>query len=76
MSSCICFIFKRIVGFERQLTVLAHERAGAAFEVEAGFDFASDVRERVIDLGEIGFRDNVETGHLRVNPGWGFERIG
>jgi len=52
---------QRIVGFKRQLIVLARERAGAAFEVEAGFDFASNVRERVIDLGEIGLRDNVET---------------
>jgi NAD(P)-dependent dehydrogenase (short-subunit alcohol dehydrogenase family) len=57
------FHLQRIVGFKRQRIVLARERAGAAFEVEAGFDFALDIRERVIDLGEIGFRDNVETGH-------------
>ena len=57
------FHLELIVGFQRQRIVLARERAGAAFEVEAGCDFALNVRERVIDLGEIGFRDNVETGH-------------
>src|SRR5580658_848744 len=57
------FQLEHVIGLDGQRLVLAVDLAGAALEIEAGFDFAGDVRERVIDLGEVRLGNDVETRH-------------
>ena len=52
-----------VVGEDGELAFLAFDRAFAALEVEARRDLAGDAGERVVDLGEIDPRDDVEARH-------------
>src|SRR5205807_5526993 len=57
------FELQLVIGGQRDLALVARDRAFAALEVEPGRDLAVDAGDRVVDLGKLDPGNNIEARH-------------